>query len=79
MNIYRFAFRARCPVDGAVVSYAAEIRSPAMIRAEELSGWAAKQVEGFHEDFADQLCAAFGGEQRIIAVHAGVQIETVRP
>lgn len=79
MNIYRFDFAARCPTNDACVQYQCEIRSSRMILADDLSAWAAAQVKGFHEEFADSLSSRFGGQQKIVAVHHGIEIETIRP
>lgn len=34
--------------------------------------------KGYHEKIADELHERFGGEQRIVATHQGVEIETLR-
>ncbi|MDI2707658.1 hypothetical protein QJ517_28680 [Pseudomonas aeruginosa] len=78
MNIYRHTFVAECPADGEQIIYRLEIRSPTMIRVEHIRTATALINCGFHEAIADQLHERFGGEQRITAVHQGVEVETVR-
>lgn len=77
MNVYRFRFVARCPVDGEMICYRAEIRAPHTIRVEQIME--ALPNETLHETLANDLFAKFGGDQRIVAVHSGVEIETLRP
>lgn len=79
MNIYQHSFVAQCPSDGEQIVYSIEIRSQAMIRVERIRTATALIKRGFHEQIADVLHEQLGGEQRIIAVHQGIRIETVRP
>jgi hypothetical protein len=78
-NRYAFTFMATCPVDGARITYAAEIVTAGMILAEDLLAWCARQSTGFHEAIADDMSNVFGGSQRITASHKGITITTVRP
>ena len=78
MNIYRFQFVATCPADGDAIVYTLEIRSLRMIMVEHIKTATALIKSGFHEQIADQLSDRFGGDQTILAVHQGVEIETVR-
>lgn len=78
MNIYTQCFRARCPTNGRSVDYVLTIESPRMIMVEELQG-AVSEIEGYHEEIADQLLRLFGGRQRLVAHHHGTDVETVRP
>lgn len=78
MNIYRRRFSSICPADRERIVYRLEIRSASMIRVEAINDAIAGCVEGFHEEIADTLFAAVGGEQRMTAHHQGVRIETVR-
>lgn len=78
MNIYRHTFAAVCPSDGELIIYRLEVRSPAMIHVEHIKAAAAIIKKGWHEQIADRLSEALGGDQTIIATHQGVEIETVR-
>ena len=78
MNIYRHTFEAVCPSDGELIIYRLEVRSPAMIHVEHIKAATAIIKKGWHEQIADQLAEALGGDQTIIATHQGVEIETVR-
>lgn len=77
MNIYRHTFAAVCPSDGELIIYRLEVRSPAMIHVEHIKAAAAIIKKGWHEQIADRLSEALGGDQTIIATHQGVEIETV--
>lgn len=77
-NIYRRQFVSVCPADGDHIIYSLEIRSQTMLRVEHINTAVALEAKAFHEEIADRLFERFGGEQRIIAVHQGVEIETVR-
>lgn len=79
MNIYTIHFSARCPVNGRGIRYTLEIQTGAALMAEELRAHVDAIGEGLHEDIADQLCAKFGGSQRLEAEHHGVHIKTIRP
>lgn len=78
MNKYLHTFVATCPADGDAIVYALEIRSASMVRVEHIKAATAQFKSGYHEEIADQLAAMLGGEQRIVAVHQGVEVETVR-
>lgn len=78
MNIYRHNFGAVCPADGELIIYRLEIRSPAMIHVEHIKAATAIIKKGWHEQIADRLAEALGGDQTITATHQGVEIETVR-
>ena len=49
-----------------------------MIHVEHIKTAAALIKKGWHEQIADSLSEALGGDQTIIATHQGVEIETVR-
>lgn len=78
MNIYRHTFTANCPINGDLITYHLEIRSAKVIRAEFLEATCAVE-DGLHEDIADLLSSKLGGEQRLVAQHGRVEIETLRP
>jgi hypothetical protein len=78
MNTYRHTFAAVCPSDGELIIYRLEVRSPAMIYVEHIKAATAIIKKGWHEQIADRLSEALGGDQTIIATHQGVEIETVR-
>jgi hypothetical protein len=78
MNIYRYTFQRSCPVDGAVIDYSLELRTSVAMRAEAIVA-ACLGGPVLHEELADKLAAEFGGAQRMVATHGGVQIETLRP
>ena len=77
MNIYRHTFVAECPADGEQIIYRLEIRSATMIRVEHIRTATALIKRGFQEDIADRL-RQLGGEQRIVGVHQGIEVETLR-
>ncbi|ASE54751.1 TPA: hypothetical protein UM509_000748 [Stenotrophomonas maltophilia] len=77
-NIYRKQFVSVCPADGEAIVYSLEIRSETMLRVEHINLATGMEKSAFHEEIADRLSERFGGLQRIIAVHQGVEIETVR-
>lgn len=78
MNIYRHTFSAICPSDGETIIYRLEIRSLAMIRVEHIKTATALIKKGWHEQIADRLAEALGGEQTMIATHQGVELESIR-
>lgn len=78
MNIYRFTFWARCPVNGSAIKYQAEVRTQGVVMAEDLLSFGDECKAGLHEEFADRMLARFGGFQRLTANHDGVEIETIR-
>ena len=79
MNTYRTRFNARCPQNGASIAYQLEIHTGVVLMVEDIREAVEAIEQGLHEDIADQLCAKFGGSQRLKATHHGVEIETVRP
>ncbi|VVP89388.1 hypothetical protein PS918_03082 [Pseudomonas fluorescens] len=78
MNTYRHTFAATCPADSEMIIYQLEIRSTAMIHVEHIKAATAIIKKGWHEQIADRLSEALGGDQKIVATHQGVEIETVR-
>lgn len=80
MNIYRHAFTAVCPNNGATISYRLEIEKLGVIMVEAIVKTVARLTHEpcFHEDLADRLHAALGGRQTVCAHHHGVDIETRR-
>jgi hypothetical protein len=78
LNIYRYSFKAICPVDQATIVYRLQIETDAVIKAESIVGECMFGQPVFHEDIADRLLKSLGGKQTIIATHAGVEIETKR-
>ena len=78
VNIYRVSFSATCPADNEHIDYKLEIRLPTMLMVEEIKRETASIKSGFHEEIADILLSRIGGEQRMVAVHQGVEIETYR-
>lgn len=78
MNTYKTKFFALCPVNGARIEYLLEIRSSDFIEVEAINRAVLTLHSGFHEDFADQLKAALGGAQTLVAEHHSVTIITER-
>ena len=78
LNIYRHAFSAICPNDGELIAYKLEIKTAETIMVERIKAFTASLGPGHQEQFADALHGEFGGEQRMVAFHQGVEIETVR-
>ncbi|MFJ4587854.1 hypothetical protein ACIP1Z_11180 [Pseudomonas moraviensis] len=78
MNIYRHTFAAVCPADGETIIYRLELRSTSMIHVEHIKTATGLIKHGWHEQIADSLSETLGGDQTIIAIHQGVEIETVR-
>jgi hypothetical protein len=78
MNIYRYKFYAKCPNNGQIIEYWFELTTGRMIPVEDIVGYCKKFSETFHEKAADDLMAQFGGAQRLVAFHHGVEIETRR-
>lgn len=79
MNIYTTEFFAKCPVNGARITYSLTIHTGIVIKAEDITDFIDGIGEGLHEDIADSLLDRFGGSQRLKADHHGVHIETIRP
>jgi hypothetical protein len=78
MNRYKIKFTSICPVNEDKIEYSLEINSADTIMVETLRDVVDKFKKGFHEEFADELHAKFGGRQLMSAVHGGVLIETER-
>jgi hypothetical protein len=78
MNIYKVEFFARCPTNNVRISYALKIQTHVVIPVEKIVDYVEGIRAGFHETLADELHAAFGGEQTLVAEHHGVVIETIR-
>ena len=78
MNTYRHTFAAVCPSDGETIVYRLELKSLSMIHVEHIRAATALIKKGWHEQIADRLSESLGGDQTIIAMHQGVEIETVR-
>lgn len=78
MNRYKIKFHATCPVNGDAIEYSLTIESSSMIQAEKITSFIHEFEDGFHESFADQLHAKFGGRQFMSAIHGSVLIETER-
>lgn len=77
MNIYKTSFRAECPSDGEMVDYQFEMKTERMVMVENILE-AFPKGPCYHEDAADKLKNSLGGEQRITALHQGVEITTIR-
>lgn len=77
MNTYRYRFNCLCPTDGSTVTYGLTITTPGKVLAENIRA-ICDAGPSHQEDLADKL-AALGGEQVIVAIHQGVEIETRRP
>lgn len=60
-----------------MIVYQLTIKSDATIMAEDILE-ATSGISGFQEDIANRLAQWFGGEQTIVAVHSGVEVETLR-
>lgn len=78
MNIYRHTFAATCPNDGELIVYRLEIKTNEMIFVEHLKAETAVIKTGIQEQIADRLQQRFRGEQTMVAVHQGIEIETQR-
>lgn len=79
MNIYTQHFTAQCASNSRLVAYALTIESHVTIMVEDIQAEVGKLKSGYHEVFADQLFARFGGRQTMTAHHHGTDITTVRP
>lgn len=77
-NTYRHTFVAVCPSDGDSIIYRLEIQTAEVIMVEHIRLATTLIKKGYHEQIADQLHQRFGGEQRMVATHQGVEIETLR-
>lgn len=79
MNRYTTKFDCICPVNQENIQYKLVIETEEMIMVEELTQHLKDHCsEGFHENIADDLFCCFGGVQKLVAIHHGVLIETLR-
>ena len=78
MNIYRHKFYALCPNNKQLIEYSLELSALRMIPVEDIVDFCKGHREGFHEVIADSLIKQFGGQQKIVAFHHGVEITTLR-
>ena len=78
MNAYTTEFFSNCPNNGMRIKYRLRIESREIIPVEQITAKVESISEGFHEEVADELLAAFGGVQTLTADHHGVTIETTR-
>ena len=79
MNTYTAKFWAVCPVNSQAIDYTLTIKTGQQIRVEAIQERLEHIKQGFHEDIADELQRALGGEQVLEAMHHGVHIRTERP
>jgi hypothetical protein len=78
MNTYTTEFFCNCPNNGARVKYRLRIEARNIIPVEHIIAKVESLREGYHEEVAEELLAAFGGVQTLVADHHGVTIETTR-
>lgn len=78
MNAYTTDFFCNCPNNGLRIRYTLRIETRDIIPVEQITAKVETMSEGFHEEVADELLAAFGGVQTLVADHHGVTIETTR-
>lgn len=78
MNAYTTEFFTNCPNNGLRIKYRLRIETREIIPVEQITAKVETISEGFHEEVADELLAAFGGVQTLVADHHGVTIETTR-
>jgi hypothetical protein len=78
MNTYKTTFIKNCPTNNLPISYTLEIKNYKTIIVEELLSFLEQQQNCYHEDLADKLIRKFGGNQKMIAFHHGVEITTER-
>ena len=78
MNIYRYEFVAKCPVNEKPIAYKLVIQSTTTIYVEDIVNEVNRHAKIFHEELADKLHLSFGGVQIMVAHHHGVDIETRR-
>jgi hypothetical protein len=78
LNAYTTEFFANCPNNGLRIKYRLRIETRQVITVEQLITTVENLSDGYHEEIADELLAAFGGVQTLIADHHGVAIETTR-
>lgn len=70
--------RRTLPAADETILYRLVVRSRSMIHVEHIKAATARIKNGWHEQIADHLTESLGGDQKITAVHQGVEIETVR-
>lgn len=79
MNRYTYKFQSVCPVNKKKIGYKLVIETTYLLMVEQLMVFIAENYEeSFHENIADGLFDAFGGNQYLVADHHGVLIETWR-
>lgn len=78
MNKYEMRFFAKCPTNGTRIEYRWVIETKTMIFVEDLIEYTDAIGTVYHEDLADCLAAAWGGQQTLCAFHHGVEITTTR-
>ena len=78
MNEYKTSFFAQCPNNQIRIHYFLSIKTTHVIQVEKLLEFVGQMTTGFHETFADELTAQFGGLQTLEADHHGVAITTTR-
>lgn len=77
VNKYRFSFVCACPDGGELITYSVSIVTGRFANIRDLMTWHHGPAK-YHETIADEMFAAFGGEQTITATHQGVYIVTER-
>lgn len=77
-NTYRHTFTAKCPSDGKTIAYRLTIHTDRMLPVEHIRAATDKFKTGYHEEIADALAEMLPGDQEILAVHQGIEVETVR-
>lgn len=78
LNTYRVEFFSICPSNGIRIKYFLEIKTDDVIQVEQIIDEVTLLSSGYHEAHADQLQRVFGGSQKLVANHHGVEIETTR-
>jgi hypothetical protein len=79
LNAYTTEFFANCPNNGFRIKYRLRIESSEVIPVEQIIAKVEAISDCYHEEVADEMLAAFGGAQTLVAEHHGVTIETTRP
>jgi hypothetical protein len=79
VNIYTQRFSALCARNKRRVEYVLRIESIKTIMVEDIQEIVEDFESGYHEDFADELYAKFGGVQTLDAHHHGTDVRTIRP
>ena len=73
MNTYRYNFKAKCPNDDAEIMYQIEIKTEAMIMAEDIVK-TCNHVDGYQEYIAGVIKEKIGGKVTLTGTHSGVYI-----